>query len=72
MLQKIQSLIKNTKIKSRLFFTLVLLSVPLFCLLGLVLVTQNRAIRFGEKEMIGVNVGAAALKPAVNVLLGLA
>ncbi|MBP7284183.1 MAG: methyl-accepting chemotaxis protein [Leptospiraceae bacterium] len=62
MLQKIQSLIKNTKIKSRLFFTLVLLSVPLFCLLGLVLVTQNRAIRFGEKEMIGVNYNIAVIE----------
>ena len=53
MLAKIQSLFQKTKIKSRLFFTLVLLAIPLFCLLALVIITQNRAIRFGEKEIIG-------------------
>lgn len=54
MLANLYSLIKNTKIKSRLFFTLILLSIPLFCLLFLTVITQNRAIRFGEKEMAGV------------------
>jgi methyl-accepting chemotaxis protein len=54
MTEIIRSLIKNTKIKPRLFFTLILLSIPLFCLLFLTLTTQNRAIQFGEKEIIGV------------------
>ncbi len=47
-------LLKHTKIKPRLFFTLFLLSIPLFCLLFLTLITQNRAIQFGEKEIVGV------------------
>ncbi len=54
MTQILLSLLKNTKIKSRLFFTLILLSIPLFCLLFLTIITQNRAIRFGEKEILGV------------------
>jgi methyl-accepting chemotaxis protein len=54
MIATLYNLLKNTKIKSRLFFTLILLSIPLFCLLFLTVITQNRAIRFGEKEIAGV------------------
>ena len=52
MARPIVNIIKNTKIKSRLFSTLILLSIPLFCLFYLTLTTQNRAIEFGEKEII--------------------
>ena len=55
MASPIVNIIKNTKIKSRLFSTLLLLSIPLFCLFYLTLTTQNRAIEFGEKEIMGVN-----------------
>ena len=55
MARPIVNIIKNTKIKSRLFSTLILLSIPLFCLFYLTLTTQNRAIEFGEKEIMGVN-----------------
>ena len=54
MASPIVNIIKNTKIKSRLFSTLLLLSIPLFCLFYLTLTTQNRAIEFGEKEIMGV------------------
>ena len=54
MASPIVKIIKNTKIKSRLFTTLLLLSIPLFCLFYLTLTTQNRAIEFGEKEIMGV------------------
>jgi len=54
MASPIVNIIKNTKIKSRLFSTLLLLSIPLFCLFYLTLTTQNRAIQFGEKEIMGV------------------
>lgn len=54
MASPIVKIIKNTKIKSRLFSTLLLLSIPLFCLFYLTLTTQNRAIEFGEKEIMGV------------------
>lgn len=54
MANPIVNLLKKTKIKARLFSTLLLLSIPLFCLFYLTLTTQNRAIQFGEKEIIGV------------------
>ena len=54
--------IKKARIKPRLFSTLLLLAIPLFCLLFLTMTTQNRAIRFGEKEIAGVAYNRLLLK----------
>jgi methyl-accepting chemotaxis protein len=51
----VQTFFKSTKIKTRLFFSLGVFSVPVLILFLIVTITQNRAIHFGNKEIDGVN-----------------
>jgi methyl-accepting chemotaxis protein len=52
--KKMIQVIKSYTIKSRLYFSLALLLIPLSVLLILATITQNRAIDFGQKEIYGV------------------
>jgi hypothetical protein len=51
----IQTFLKSTKIKTRLFVSLGVFSIPVTILFLIVTITQNRAINFGNKEIDGVN-----------------
>ena len=51
----IQTFFKSTKIKTRLFVSLGVFSIPVTILFLIVTITQNRAINFGNKEIDGVN-----------------
>jgi methyl-accepting chemotaxis protein len=58
----------ETKIKTRLFISLIVLSIPLFSLFFLTLTTQNRAINFGSKEIYGVNYNKVLIKLGLTIL----
>lgn len=47
----------NLKIQKRLFLSLFILMVPMIAMLSLIVITQNRAINFGEKELVGIHYG---------------
>ncbi len=51
----VQTFLKSTKIKTRLFVSLGVFSIPIVILFLIVTITQNRAINFGNKEIDGVN-----------------
>jgi methyl-accepting chemotaxis protein len=58
----------ETKIKTRLFISLIVLSIPLFSLFYLTLITQNRAINFGNKEIDGVKYNRVLIKLGLSIL----
>jgi methyl-accepting chemotaxis protein len=58
----------ETKIKTRLFISLIILSIPLFSLFYLTLITQNRAINFGSKEIDGVTYNRVLIKLGLSIL----
>ena len=58
----------ETKIKTRLFISLIVLSIPLFSLFYLTSVTQNRAINFGSKEIDGVIYNKLLIKMGLFIL----
>jgi methyl-accepting chemotaxis protein len=58
----------ETKIKTRLFISLIVLSIPLFSLFYLTLITQNRAINFGSKEIDGVKYNRVLIKLGLSIL----
>ncbi|MDX1957474.1 MAG: methyl-accepting chemotaxis protein [Leptospiraceae bacterium] len=49
------NLVKNIKIRTKLYFSIGILLIPILGLLYLTITTQNRAINFGDKEVIGIN-----------------
>ena len=61
----IQTFLKSTKIKTRLFVSLGVFSIPVTILFLIVTITQNRAINFGNKEIDGVNYN----KKVINLAL---
>lgn len=57
----VQTFLKSTKIKTRLFVSLGVFSIPIVILFLIVTITQNRAINFGNKEIDGVNYNAKVI-----------
>ncbi len=55
MVKSLIQIFQKSKIKARLYFILLLLFIPLFFLFALTILTQNRAINFGAKEISGLN-----------------
>jgi methyl-accepting chemotaxis protein len=51
----VQIFFKSTKIKTRLFVSLGVFSIPVLILFLIVTITQNRAIHFGNKEIDGIS-----------------
>jgi methyl-accepting chemotaxis protein len=61
-LSSIHSFFANISIRRKLFISIVCLLVPIFYLLTLTIITQNRAINFGNKEIVGVNYNSNVLQ----------
>lgn len=67
MLEPLINFIQTVKIRRRLFSTLILLSIPILFLGYFMISTQNRAIQFGEKEIIGVDYNFLLIKTLYNM-----
>lgn len=60
--------VSNLSIKKKLFLSILVLLIPLLFLLALVINTQNRAIRFGQKEIIGVLYNRVIFSSLIKIL----
>jgi methyl-accepting chemotaxis protein len=67
MVKSLIQIFQKSKIKARLYFILILLFIPLFFLFALTILTQNRAINFGAKEISGLNYNSKVIRVIGNL-----
>jgi methyl-accepting chemotaxis protein len=65
---QIDTFLKSTKIKTRLFISLGIFTIPILTLFLIVTITQNRAIDFGNKETDGVDYNTKVLQMGFSIV----
>ncbi len=64
----IETFLKSTRIKTRLFISLGIFSIPILVLFMIVTITQNRAIDFGNKEIDGVIYNTKVIQMGISII----